>query len=218
MNPRLPLAGLLCGLALACASPPVVPVQDAGATENPETGIAVKIASVEDRRDFQDFVGSGLTPTLTDDDPAQRARAVGRDTTLMGSAGPNVLLAPDSSVEQIVSDAVARALRAAGFRVLVAGDPGFEQAPPLTLGIEQLWMMNDPGMPIAWVDAEIRVRISGPLPGLEGGAVVSARKKLSRGGWALEMWQETLGKALDQLTEKAQVELETVRASLEAAS
>ncbi len=216
MNLARTLVGLLALLTLACAGLSVVPVQEAGLTENPPAGPAVKIASTLDQRDFQDFSGRGLTPTLAGDDPELRPRAVARGAGPGGGSG-NVLLSPDSSVEQIVAQAVGRALRAARFRVLTASDPGFAKAVPLTLGIEQLWMMNEPGAP-AWVDAEIRVRISGPIPGLERGAVVEARKKLSRAGWTFGMWQEALGKALDELTRKSQVELEAVRASLDAAS
>ena len=212
-----PLAALAL-LALACASRPVVPVQQAGTTDNPETGVGVKLAHVEDRRAFQDFAGRALTPTLAGDDgdAVLRARAVGRSTSQTGGAGANVFLPADSSVELIAAEAVARALRAAGFRVLEIGDPGFEDAVPLELGVEQLWMMRNPPAEPAWVEAEIRLRISGPLPGLERGAVVEVREKLSRGGWSYGMWRQGLEKGLTELTEEAQLELESVRASLDA--
>ena len=210
-------AGFAIGLLLGCANPGVVPVQEVGTLENPATGVGVRIARVEDRRDFQDFAGRSLTPTLTDDDgdPVRRSRAVGRSTSLGGGAGANVFLAPDLSVETIVADAVARALRGAGFRVLEQGDPGYAGAVPLTLGVEQLWMMRNLPAEPAYAEAEIRVRVSGPLPGLERGAIVSARKKVARGGWSRGMWRIALEKGLDELTEAAEVELDSVRASLD---
>jgi hypothetical protein len=203
--------------AFACANPGVIPVQTVGTIENPSDGVSVRIARIEDRRDFQDFSGRSFTPTLTNDDgdPVRRARAVGRSTSQSGGAGANVFLAPDLSVELIVAEAVARALRGSGFRVLEQGDRGFEGAVPLDIGIEKLWMMkNRPSAP-AYAEVEIRIRVSGPIPGLELGAIVEERKKVARGGWSRGMWRQALEKGLDEVTESAQVELAAVRASLD---
>ena len=68
-------------LGAACANPGVIPVQKVGSLANPETGIAVKIAGVEDQRQFQGTAGRSFTPSVQHDDgdPVRRSRAVGRE-------------------------------------------------------------------------------------------------------------------------------------------
>lgn len=210
---RLLAAGLAWAAVSACASPGVTPVQEAGAIGNPATGPAVRIDEVVDRRGFQDYAGHTLTPTLAGD--VDRSRAVGRSTQPGGAAGENVLLAPGLRVEDVASEAVSRALRSAGFRVLAAGDPGANDATALRVTIEQLWMMRRLPSPGGSAEVEIRVRIAGPIGGLDHGTVVSVRDVVSRESWTPSLWRITLEKGLDELTRKAVPELEAARAAVE---
>ena len=211
----LPLLGLAVALGTACASPGVTPVQQAGATENPEAGPAVRIAEVRDGRAFQDFKGVRFTPTLAGGtDPS---RAVGRYTGPNGSPFENVLLDPDLSVESVTAEAVGRALRGAGFRVLEADEPGAGKAVALRITIEKLWVVRRvTRRDRAGAEAEVQVRIAGPIGGLDRGAVIGTRKVVARDAWSRGLWRLALERGLDALTEKAVPELEAAREAAEA--
>lgn len=215
---RLLLLTLGLGLT-ACANTGVVPSLEAGVIENPATGIAVRIAQVDDRRAFQDYAGRKFVPTLTKDakDPERRARVIGRATTRAGRGTPaaNVFLAPGLSVSSLVSDAVGRALRASDFRVLEEGNAGYDDAIGLRLVIEQLWMMQNPPSQPPMVAIEMRVRVAGPLPGLERGAVIEVLKRVNAGGFSRAMWRIALERGLDGFTEATETELAHVRKAID---
>lgn len=211
---RIRALALATGLALAlggCTSPNagVTPVQAAGSTENPPTGPAVRIAQVRDQRQFQDYEGTSFTPTLAGD--ADRSRAVARNTSPGGAPAGNVLLAPGLSVESVVSDAMARALRSAGFRVLGAGDAGADEATELRITIQKLWVIRRFSASGGEADSEFEVRIAGPIGGLDRGAVISAHKLVARAFWTPSLFRLALEKGLDELTNNAIPELEAAR-------
>jgi hypothetical protein len=201
---------MLSALA-GCANPGVVPVLEAGATENPATGPAVRIGEVFDRRAFQDFTGTSFTPTLAVD--TDRSRAIARNTGPGGQAFDNVLLAPGQSVESISTEAVTRALRQAGFRVL---DAGADEATPLRITIDKLWVVRRFDSPGGAAESDIQLRIAGSIGGLERGAVVSARKLVAREGWLPSLWRIALEKGLDAVTENAVPALVAAREAAEA--
>jgi hypothetical protein len=221
---RGPLRGLLLVLLAAaaaasgCATPGIVPRPTAGTLENPTSAIAVRIAEVSDARVFQATASRSFTPSLSGDasDPARRARAVGRSTTTSGLPGANVLLAPELTVETLVEDAMGRALRAAGFRVVEAGDPEAGPPPALRVSIEQLWMRETPRWRSAETEIEMRIRITAPLPGLEVGETVAVDQRVVRGGFTRSLWTRTLERGLDEWTRQAAERLSRVRKAAEA--
>lgn len=216
----LVLAATLTGLALlaGCASTGVVPTLEAGLAENPNEGVAVRFDEIVDERRFGDFHGVRLVPTLTGDetDFDRRSRAIGRTNLANGRPGANVFLEPGRTVQSIVADSMARGLREAGFRVLAEDDPGYEGAVPLSIAIEQLWMMKSPPSASPYVLADVRARLSGQLPGLEVGATFESDGKVVRGGYSRAMWRQALDKALADLTVVTRDELEHVRLAIEA--
>ena len=214
----LVLSTLLPLLAGCAGRTGVIPTPEAGLTENPAEGIAIRIGDIVDERRFGDFNGTRLVPTLTGDDtdPVRRSRAIGRSNTPNGTPGHNVFLEPDRTVQSTVADAVSRAFRSAGFRVLQKGDAGYERAIPVDIAIEQYWMMKSPPSASPYVLGEIRARVIGQLPGLETGNVIESRGKVVRGGYSRGMWRQALDKALDDLTMQATEEFDHVRVAIEA--
>lgn len=215
------LALVLLALPLAgCANRGVVPVQTAGASENPAVGPAVRIVEIRDERAFQSSPSPTLTPSFSahETDPAQRARAVGRKRTADRRPGAVVFLEADRTVQSIVRDAVGRALRSAGFRVLEPGMKDYAAATGLEISIEQLWMSGGERRlgrsRRAVVECEMRIRIAGPLPGLEVGPVVEAYREIARGGFTRSMWRQALEGALEELTEAAAGDLARVRRAM----
>lgn len=219
---RLPLVAIVAGLAMltapGCASRGIVVMASAGATENPPTGTAIHIAEVRDARVFQETPNRKSTPSLTEHakESGGRARAVGRDTNAGGRPGANVMLAPEQSVEGLVGDAVGRALRGAGFRVVETGDAGFQKARALRVSIEELWMWETIPAMGAVTNVRLRVLLTAPLPGLDAGESIEAEYKLVRGGFTYGMWRQTLEHGLDELTQHAQVRLAQIRAAIAA--
>ena len=211
LTERLVLLAVWVG-GVGCVAHGVVPVQKAGSTENPVAGPAVRIDSVVDARRFQDFAGTAFTPTLAGD--TDRSRAVGRRNGSGGAAFSNVLLAEELSVEAVVSEAVARALRGAGFRVVESADSRAAAATPLTLTIEKLWIVRRVVSPGGSAEADLQVRIAGPIGGLDRGAVVSTRKLVARASGTPSLWRLALEKGLDELTEKAIPELAAARSAV----
>lgn len=202
----------------ACANTGVVPVPEAGTLENPQSGVAVRITKVEDQRHFQDFDGRNLTPTLTGDasDPVRRSHVIGRGTARNGRPGPNIFVAPDLTIEGLVKDAAARAFRSAGFRVLGPEDPGFAHAIDVQLAIEKLWMMQSKPTEAPSTELDLRIRMTGSLPGLEVGVLVEGRKRVVRGGFSRGMWRQALEAGLDEFIVAAEAELVRVVAAVDA--
>ena len=210
---------VLSAFVSGCASSPgVIPTPTAGLSENPTEGVAIQIVEIVDERQFGETAGSRLVPTLTGDrdDPGRRSRAIGRSNTPTGTPGPVIFLEPGLTIESTTRDALARAFRGAGFRVLGEGDAGLERAIPVEVGIEQYWMMKNPPNASPFVLGEIRARVRGPLPGLETGQVIESRGKVVRGGYTRGMWRQALDKTLDDLTLRTQDALDGVRLAIEA--
>ena len=145
-----------------------------------------------------------------------RSRAIGRNVSSNGTAAANIFLEGPLTVESLVRDSVSRALRAEGFRVFRAGDPGAEKAIPITITIEQFWAMRSPPASSPYVNFEVDARIAAPLPGLETGVLVEAGQKIVRGGYSRAMWRQAMEQGLDDLTEKAQGAFSRTRLALDA--
>lgn len=213
-----PVAFLLAVFLTACAGTGVQPGPTAGVLENPESGIAVRIDRIEDQRAFQATASRTLTPSLTGDeeDPARRARVIGRGTTQSARPGPNIFVVPGLTVEEMMLDATRRALRDAGFRVVEKGQAGYEAAIGLQVAIERLWMKQSLPTESPSTEMEIAVRIFGNLPGLETGLLIETHDRVVRGGFTRRMWRQVLDLSLDRYIESTSEELARIVGAVEA--
>ncbi len=211
-------ATLLVAVLTACAGTAVKPGPSAGMVENPPSGIAVRIDRVEDMREFQSSDSRTLMPSLRGDgeDPARQSRVIGRGTTQAARPGANIFVVPDTTVEQIIEDATARALRQAGFRVIQKGEPGYEAAIGLEVDIEQMWMKQSLPTESPSTEMEIKARVYSNLPGLEVGALVETHERVVRGGFSRGMWRQVLDLSLDRFIETASDEFTRVVAAVNA--
>ena len=102
-------------LAAACTgiSTGVTPTIETGTVENPQQGVPVRIAHIEDARGFQRTAAARMVPSLRgeDEDPSLRERAIGRDALPNGRPGANVFLEPPHTVESVARDATETATR-----------------------------------------------------------------------------------------------------------
>lgn len=212
------VGALLLAVLTACTGTAVKPGPSAGVLDNPPSGIAVRIDRIEDKREFQETDIRTLTPSLTGDaqDPVRRSRAIGRGTTQSARPGANLFVVPETTVEQMMTDATSRALRQAGFRVIEKGEPGYDAAIGLEVIIEKLWMKQSLPTESPSTEMEIGARIYGNLPGLEVGALVETHERVVRGGFSRRMWRQVLDQSLDQYIESASEEFIRVIAAVDA--
>jgi hypothetical protein len=129
-------------------------------------GEAVVIARVTDQRRFAVSPADPSTPSLMDaaiTDKAITARAVGRKRGGFGKAYGDVLLPEGRSVEDMVRDTVADALRRSGYRVVPAGGPSAEGAKTLEVDIKELWTWFSPGFWYVALNFRSVLDLNGPV-------------------------------------------------------
>ena len=194
-------ASTLAALVVACAGWNGVIDVPLAVPGDPGSGPAVLLMLVEDARRFEPRSHAPWTPSLYGDREGERgiaARSVGRRQA--GSRGGNLVLPERRSVAGLVSDAITRALREAGYRVTEPGAPGAADAAPLAVVIEEfwVWMTTLPGAPPRF-EFSARLRLDGSLPTLRGGEVVCGTYVLSRGGPSSGVWERLVRQGVEDL-------------------
>jgi hypothetical protein len=212
-NLRCALAVLVLALLTGCATSRSVITPSISAGSNPAQGPAVRIDSVTDARVFQARPPEADMPSLNASDvneSALTARAVGRKRNGFGQALGDIVLPEGESASKVVGIALTKGLRESGYRVLAKGDPGYEQAAPVSARIHQLWTWVNPGFAAVRTSGRVDVTVSGNLKLLEGsGKKVTAEatesmQVVTENDWivilnkALEAWVGNLKTALRQ--------------------
>jgi hypothetical protein len=200
---RTALGALAFALALGCASGERGVIDPrVSALPNPPEGPALRVAVVHDRREFRRNPHDSWKPSLYGeeiDDPAQTSRALARRSAENGGSGGNIWLPEGRSVAGLVEEVVARGFRAAGYRMLAAGDPGFERAPPVEIEVQQLWGRMRQQQSVVRFEFEARLRIRAPVPPFERGATVCSSHFEGSGGPGAGPWRRTFANGLEQL-------------------
>ena len=145
------------------------------------TGKAVVITRVTDLRTFEVSPGEPSTPSLMDGaitDKATTARAVGRKRGGFGKAFGDVLLPPGETVEGLVRETVANALREAGYRVVPEGETPPPDARDLEVGVNQLWTWFTPGFWFVTLNFRSVLELNGSA--VKGGSA-TVRSELDKG-------------------------------------
>ncbi len=134
--------GLVAVLGGCAVGRSVVPLDQVQAIQNPASGIAVKIKSVEDARVFEAAPKDPSTPSLQDGEignSAITARAIARKRGGFGKALGDILLPEGQTVAAVMQDSIGNGFRKAGYRVLQPGDQGYEQAVAVDAWVRQYW-------------------------------------------------------------------------------
>jgi hypothetical protein len=179
-----------------------VPVPESA---NPATGVAVRIATVTDDRKFELHPQQPSIPSLKDghiEDRALTSRAIARKRNGYGKALGDILLPEGRTVAGVTEAAVARGLRAAGVRVLEEGQPGYEEAAPLAVDIQQFWAWFTPGFFAAHLEFEARVTVTGPVAPFQEGQAFRGYVRLATQAATGSAWQSTIQKGLGDLEEQ----------------
>lgn len=169
---------------------------------NPETGVAVKLVRVTDARKFELAPPDPSTPSLKDAEIGNSAittRAIARKRNTYGKALGDILLEEGDSVPQLVTDVIEKALREAGYRVLEAGEAGFEAAAPLEADIEKLWMWFSPGFWAIHMEFDGLIRVKGAIAPFEDGEEFKGYVRVGAQAATENQWMKTLQQGLDDL-------------------
>lgn len=170
----LALAGLLAGCA---ATRSTFDVQPPPAQAASVKGF-VKLVDVKDVRQFEAAPRNPSVPSLQDPkeigNPAITSRAIARKRGGFGNALADILLPEGRTVEQLVREAVTKALGDKGYAVVDAGSAEYERALPLQVYIQQFWAWFTPGA------FQVSVEFEGILL-LRGDALVDSKDERVRG-------------------------------------
>lgn len=162
----------------------------------------MRIDAVEDARAFTVSPPSPDMPSLMGNEIGNKSvtsRAVGRKRGGFGAALGDVLLPEGSSVATLVQSAVARGLRESGYRVLDRGDPGYEQALPIKVRVEQFWSWFNPGFAAVTLTNRAAVNLQGAISPFAQGRTFSSQVMNSMQVVVESDWVAIVNKGLDAL-------------------
>jgi hypothetical protein len=165
---------------------------------------------VSDRRTFQINPSNPSTPSLKDgaiDNPAITSRAIARKRAGGGLALGDILLPEGETVEKLVATALTRALRRGGFRVLLQGQEGYEQAIPLEADIRQFWAWYSPGFFAAHLEFDARIQITGPVEPFVRGEEYRGYVRLAIQAATTRAWLNAVNKGLENLDDEIRTRL-----------
>lgn len=176
-------------------SAPVVAASGAASA----TGPTIQIRTVKDERVFESAPKEPSTPSLGFEGAAQasaetKSRAIARKRNTYGRALGDVLLESGQTVEGVVRENLAAALRQAGYRVHGEGDGG-AAALTLDVSIKKFWAWFQPGF---WA-LKLHADVATDLKFSEGAApstiAVHAEESMQMATDA--SWMQIVTKALD---------------------
>jgi hypothetical protein len=135
--------------------------------QQPTTKGFVKIVGVKDLRHFEASPRDPSIPSLQNaaeiNDPAITSRAVARKRGGFGPAMADILLPEGRNVEQLVREAVTRAVIEKGYAVVDDRSPEFGKALPLQVDIQQFWSWFIPGFFLRSLEFEGILRLQSPV-------------------------------------------------------
>lgn len=177
---------------------------------NPQTGTAVKIVSVEDRRVFEVSPKSASIPSLKGseiNDKAITSRAIARKRNTYGKALGDILLPEGRTVPMLARENITQAFRQAGYRVLEAGDADYGQAVPVTVEIRKFWAWMTPGFWALTVEFETEMNVTGSVGKLGAGKVVRGYVRNSSAMATSGIWLDTVQQGLTDFVSNLKKEL-----------
>lgn len=206
------IAGLLGILLLlgGCATSREVVTLNAKQVSNPTSGKALKMVSVTDNRAFQVKPSTPSIPSLMDDDIGNKAltsRAIARKRNGFGQALGDVLLPEGQTVARLTEDALSRAFRESGYRVLTAADAGYAEAVPVTAQVDQFWAWLTPGFWAITVESKINVRVKGGDGVLNSETPIEGSAKQGMQIVTSDDWMNMVERAIDDLVTNIKAKL-----------
>lgn len=133
---------------------------------NPAGGKAVKIEQITDSRKFEVAPRVQSIPSLSEEEINNSkitSRVIGRKRNTYGKALGDFLLPEQRTVQDLVREAMTKALREKGYSVVEQGSPAYPNALPLSADINQLWAYMTPGFWSLTLEAETIIAVRGDV-------------------------------------------------------
>ena len=171
----------------------------------------VSIVRVTDKRMFEANPRNPSTPSLEKPEDinnrAITARAIARKRGGYGNAMADILLPEGRTVELVVREAVTKALREKGYRVVEPASPEAAKALPLEVDIQQFWMWMTPGF--FAITLEQRGIVTMNSVALVGGeaVVVQGYAKVSTMAATDDEWKKTITQGVNDFIEQMKAKL-----------
>lgn len=197
-------AALSLGLA-ACETGRSTVALAPTAAVNPTAGQEVKITDVVDARLFEARPKQPSIPSLEDGAIGNRAltaRAIARKRNGQGLALGDVVLPEGQTVAKLVDEAVTNGFRNAGYRVLKAGDAGYDKALPVSVKIVEFWSWSQSNF-ISNFTAYHASKIEIAAPGTpihQSTLMNSAQDTITFGGIGDGDWQKLNARGLEAIS------------------
>lgn len=173
---------------------------------NPDSSVALKFTAVNDRRVFELDPRKANIPSLSEDEENDRSiekRAIARKRNSYGAALGDILLPKGRTVENVVQEALTKALRESGIRVVTKGEPGYDTARPVQADIVQFWAWFRPGFWKIAMEHEAKIVLRGDWPVAEADREILSEARVTAQIASSSEWRELFGKGIDTLIENA---------------
>jgi hypothetical protein len=189
-------------LASGCATSRGILDVSQTAVDNPDTGVAVAIVRVSDKRSFELNPRQADIPSLKNGEihnESITSRAIARKRNGFGKAMGDILLPESQTVSEVVKSTVADAFRNSGYRVIDRGDPEFANAVPVEVDVNEFWAWMQPGFWQITLHHRATIALSGPLDALT--ASDDVRSEVTEGfqTGSEGNWMKTIDAGLAQL-------------------
>lgn len=176
-----------------------------------DTKAYVKLIQVTDQRRYEVNPRDPSIPSLGDaahiENRAVTSRALARKRNGWGMALSDILLPEGRTVEQVVREAVTKALGDKGYAVAEPGDVNYATASPLKVDIQKFWSWMTPGF--FTISLEFESTVS-----MQSDAILDLKQEMVRGyshgnffAATDGAWQETMQEGMTDLITKISAKL-----------
>lgn len=140
--------------------------------QNPVDGKAVRIEQINDIRKFEVAPKTQSIPSLSQEeinDTKIISRVIGRKRNTYGKALGDFMLPEQRTVQDLIREAMTRALREKGYSVVEKSSADYLKTSPLVADINQLWAYMTPGFWNITLEAETIITVKGDVFPASGG-------------------------------------------------
>jgi hypothetical protein len=179
---------------------------------NPANGKEVKIVQITDGRKFEVAPKTQSIPSLNEEeikDSKITSRAIGRKRNTYGKAMGDFMLPEQRTVQDLVREAMTKALREKGYSVVEQSSANYQNGLPLEADIGQLWTYITPGFWSLTLEFETIVKIKGNVFPTSNEEQIRGYAQMSVQTGAESNWIETIQNGIDDFIKKLKEKLKS---------
>ena len=179
---------------------------------NPANGKEVKIVQITDGRKFEVAPKTQSIPSLNEEeikDSKITSRAIGRKRNTYGKAMGDFMLPEQRTVQDLVREAMTKALREKGYSVVEQSSASYQNGLPLEADIGTLWAYITPGFWSLTLEFETIVRIKGNVFPTSNEEQIRGYAQMSVQTGAESNWIETIQNGIDDFIKNLKEKLKS---------